>query len=104
MDIVRAEKATVLSLATIVWECNEFYVAAAAGREIHFSPLVPVPFVVPPHPSFSSSIATLSANLWRGDDIIRRLNSSSNTGPPFLFQICTKTDFRGTPSYLSSMC
>lgn len=52
MDIVRAEKATVLSPATIVWECNEFYVAAAAGREIHFSLLVPVPLsCLPTHPS-----------------------------------------------------
>lgn len=42
VDIVHAEKATVLSPATIVWECNEFYVAAAAaGREIHFSPPSP---------------------------------------------------------------
>lgn len=68
MDIVHSEKATVLSLATIVWECNEFYVAAAAatGGEIHFSPLVAVLLSFLPHPSFSSSIDTLFANLWRG--------------------------------------
>lgn len=57
-----------------------------------------------PTQSFSSSIANLSANLWQGNDIIRRLNSSSHTSPPLLFQICTKMDFRGTPSYLSSTC
>lgn len=48
--------------------------------------LVPRPFVAPPHPSFSSSIANLSANLWQGNDIIRRLNSSSHTGPPSSFR------------------